>query len=103
VWLTKKSKLYKKFIQKYSLILHNKNIFMYTAKELDNETSYTYFGARYYDIKLGETGGFLDIYDFDIKKGVEHIPRNIATWIGKQIAGKGTSYNIFYYGIGKVK
>ncbi|HOJ25508.1 MAG TPA: hypothetical protein PK081_09640 [Bacteroidales bacterium] len=55
------------------------------------------------DIQLGETGGFLDRYDFDIKKGVEHIPRNIATWIGKQIAGQGTSYNIFYYGIGKVK
>ncbi|HOU82770.1 MAG TPA: RHS repeat-associated core domain-containing protein, partial [Bacteroidales bacterium] len=25
---------------------------MYTAKELDNETSYTYFGARYYDSEL---------------------------------------------------
>ncbi|MDD3629577.1 MAG: hypothetical protein PHF55_00920 [Bacteroidales bacterium] len=25
---------------------------MYTAKELDNETSYTYFGARYYDADL---------------------------------------------------
>jgi hypothetical protein len=77
--------------------------YKFTAKELDNETSYTYFRARYYDIKHGETGGFLDIYDFDIKKGVEHIPRNITTWIGKQIAGQGTSYNIFYYGIGKVK
>jgi len=55
------------------------------------------------DVQLGETGGFLDRYDFDIKKGVEHIPRNIATWIAKQIAGQGTSYNIFYYGIGKVK
>ncbi|HOV55704.1 MAG TPA: RHS repeat-associated core domain-containing protein, partial [Bacteroidales bacterium] len=25
---------------------------MYIAKELDNETSYTYFGARYYDADL---------------------------------------------------
>nr|MBP8947140.1 type IV secretion protein Rhs [Bacteroidales bacterium] len=25
---------------------------MFTAKELDNETSYTYFGARYYDSEL---------------------------------------------------
>ncbi|HNY75352.1 MAG TPA: M91 family zinc metallopeptidase [Bacteroidales bacterium] len=25
---------------------------MYTAKELDNETNYTYFGARYYDSEL---------------------------------------------------
>ncbi|HOB27459.1 MAG TPA: RHS repeat-associated core domain-containing protein, partial [Bacteroidales bacterium] len=25
---------------------------MFTAKELDNETSYTYFGARYYDADL---------------------------------------------------
>ncbi|HOV56228.1 MAG TPA: RHS repeat-associated core domain-containing protein [Bacteroidales bacterium] len=25
---------------------------MNTAKELDNETSYTYFGARYYDADL---------------------------------------------------
>ena len=25
---------------------------MFTAKELDNETNYTYFGARYYDADL---------------------------------------------------
>jgi RHS repeat-associated protein len=30
----------------------NENIFMNTSKELDNETSYTYFGARYYDSEL---------------------------------------------------
>ncbi|MDI6834036.1 MAG: RHS repeat-associated core domain-containing protein, partial [Bacteroidales bacterium] len=28
------------------------NIFMHTAKELEKETSYTYFGARYYDSEL---------------------------------------------------
>jgi len=55
------------------------------------------------DIKLGGTGGFLDKYNFDYKKGVTNIPRNIATWIGEQRAGKGTIYNIFTYGIGKVK
>ncbi len=55
------------------------------------------------DIKLGGTRGFIDRYDFDNKKGVKNIPRNIATWIGKQIAGKGTSYNIYNYGVGKVK
>jgi len=47
-----------KIIQKYSLILPNKNIFMITAKELYNETSYTYFGARYYDSELS---GWLSI------------------------------------------
>ncbi|HOJ25418.1 MAG TPA: RHS repeat-associated core domain-containing protein, partial [Bacteroidales bacterium] len=26
--------------------------YKFTAKELDNETSYTYFGARYYDNDL---------------------------------------------------
>ena len=26
--------------------------YKFTAKELDNETSYTYFGARYYDSEL---------------------------------------------------
>ncbi|HRC79633.1 MAG TPA: hypothetical protein PLK25_08005 [Bacteroidales bacterium] len=26
--------------------------YKFTAKELDNETSYTYFGARYYDSDL---------------------------------------------------
>ncbi|HOS20727.1 MAG TPA: hypothetical protein PLV79_05845, partial [Bacteroidales bacterium] len=31
---------------KNSLILPNKNIFMITAKELDNETNYTYLGAN---------------------------------------------------------
>jgi hypothetical protein len=76
---------------------------MHKANELEKETSYTYFGAIYYDIMHGGIGGFLDRYDFDNKKGVENIPRNIATWIGKQIAGRGTSYNIFNYGIGKVK
>ena len=34
-------------MHKFSLILPNKNIFMITAKELDNETNYTYFGASY--------------------------------------------------------
>ena len=26
--------------------------YKFTAKELDNETSYTYFGARYYDSEI---------------------------------------------------
>jgi RHS repeat-associated protein len=54
-------------------------------------------------IKLGGTGGLLDIYDFDYKSGVKNIPRNIDTWIGKQRAGRGTGYDIFNYGTGTVK
>ena len=54
-------------------------------------------------IKLGGAGKLLDKYNFDYKGGVTNIPRNIATWIGKQKAGKGTSYNIFNYGTGTVK
>jgi len=54
-------------------------------------------------IKLGGKNGFLDKYDFDYKEGVKNIPRNIATWIGEKVAGKGTGYTIFNYGIGKVK
>ena len=55
------------------------------------------------NVKLGGTGGLLDIYDFDYKAGIRNIPRNLATWIGQQKAGNGTSYNIFNYGTGKVK
>ncbi|MDD2594120.1 MAG: RHS repeat-associated core domain-containing protein, partial [Bacteroidales bacterium] len=32
--------------------------YKFTAKELDNETSYTYFGARYYDSELS---GWLNV------------------------------------------
>jgi RHS repeat-associated protein len=38
----------------YVLVLFSKfdTRYKFTAKELDNETSYTYFGARYYDSEL---------------------------------------------------
>jgi RHS repeat-associated protein len=38
----------------YVLVLYSKfdTRYKFTAKELDNETSYTYFGARYYDSEL---------------------------------------------------
>ena len=47
---------------------------------------------------LRQWGGLLDKYDFDYKKG--RTGRNVATWLGKTVAGKGTSYNIFNYGTG---
>jgi hypothetical protein len=65
VWLTNKSKLYKKFIQKYLLILPNKKYyFMHTTKELENKTSYKYFGARYYDSELS---GWLSVDAYSSK------------------------------------
>ena len=38
----------------YVLVLYSEfdSRYKFTAKELDNETSYTYFGARYYDSEL---------------------------------------------------
>lgn len=52
-------------------------------------------------VKLGGTKGLLDRYDFDYQKG--RLGRNIATRIGENIAGKGTPYNIFNYGVGSFK
>lgn len=52
-------------------------------------------------IKLGGAGGLLDKYDFDYQKG--RTGRNAATWLGKQVAGEGTGYNIFNYGTGILK
>lgn len=49
-------------------------------------------------VKLGGAGGLLDKYDFDYQKG--RTGRNIATWLGKTVAGSGTGYNIFNYGTG---
>ncbi|RZJ91411.1 MAG: hypothetical protein EOO20_05140 [Chryseobacterium sp.] len=54
-------------------------------------------------IKLGGARGVLDKYDFDYKSGAKNIPRNIATWIGEQKAGKGTGFTIYNYGTGRLK
>ncbi len=43
----------------------------------------------------------IDEYDFDHQKG--RFFRNIATKIGEKVAGKGTSYIIYGYGLGSVK
>jgi hypothetical protein len=49
-------------------------------------------------VKLGGANGLLDTYNFDMQQG--RTARNAATWIGKQLAGVGTDYNIFNYGKG---
>lgn len=49
-------------------------------------------------VKLGGKDGLLDRYDFDYQDG--RTGRNLATWLGKQVAGEGTGYPIFNYGIG---
>jgi hypothetical protein len=55
------------------------------------------------DIRLGGSGGLLDIYDFNYKSGIKNVPRNVATWIGEKNAGKGVEFNIYNYGTGNVK
>lgn len=52
-------------------------------------------------VRIGNKNGLLDIYDFDMQRGRGF--RNIATQIGSMVAGKGTPFNIYYYGQGKVK
>ncbi|GEM_PF-751658 len=49
--------LYMQYLFLYEQYISQRNIkfdsrYKFTAKELDNETSYTYFGARYYDSEL---------------------------------------------------
>jgi len=49
---------------------------------------------------LGREDGYLDTYDFEYHSG--RYMRNVATWIGRQVAGDGTAYKIFNYGFSKV-
>ncbi|SNA72387.1 hypothetical protein DK150_260003 [Flavobacterium psychrophilum] len=55
-------------------------------------------------VTLGKNG-FLDRYDFDQKENnsVGRVIRNIGTVIGETFAGKGTGYDIYTYGKGKVE
>jgi hypothetical protein len=57
------------------------------------------------DVTLGGKNGYLDLYDFDQKKGngtVSRWARNVGTTIGEYNAGKGTGYIIYNYGKGKI-
>lgn len=45
--------------------------------------------------------GKLDTYDFDYQKG--RYFRNFATWVGKNVAGEGQSYDIYTYGTARLK
>jgi RHS repeat-associated protein len=51
-------------------------------------------------VEIGQNNK-IDVYDFDQQKGRTF--RNIATKIGETLAGKGTAYTIYGYGIGIVK
>ena len=53
-------------------------------------------------VKLGGVNGLLDNYGFEMHKG-RSVFRNMATRIGRVVAGKGVSYNIYNYNNGKVK
>ncbi|MBX7046520.1 MAG: RHS repeat-associated core domain-containing protein [Ignavibacteria bacterium] len=37
--------------------------YRFTGKERDNETGYDYFGARYYDSRIGRWGGVEPLYE----------------------------------------
>ena len=52
-------------------------------------------------IKLGLNNGKLDTYDFDYQEG--RYFRNFATWVGKNVAGEGQSYDIYTYGTARLK
>jgi RHS repeat-associated protein len=58
-------------------------------------------------VKLGDSNGHLDTYDFDIKENKNNNfkigLRNFGTRIGRAVAGKGTAYKIYTYGTGTVK
>ena len=45
---------------------------------------------------------FNDIYDFEMHGGILNLPRDIATKIGKVVAGEGKSYKIQIYGSKKL-
>jgi hypothetical protein len=51
--------------------------------------------------KIGNANNLIDNYGFEMQEGRTF--RNFATKIGEAVAGKGTSYNIYGYGYGKVK
>lgn len=42
--------------------------YRFTGKERDNETNYDYFGARYYDARIGRWGGVEPFLDKNISK-----------------------------------
>ncbi|PWG77917.1 RHS repeat domain-containing protein, partial [Pararcticibacter amylolyticus] len=52
-------------------------------------------------VRLGGDNGVLDIYDFDYQKG--RTGRNVATWMGKTVAGEGAGYTIYNYGMSHLK
>ncbi len=52
-------------------------------------------------VRLGNKNGLLDVYNFDVQNG--RVFRNFATQLGSILAGKGITFNIFYYGSGKIK
>lgn len=53
-------------------------------------------------VRLGNQNNRIDIYDFDFHKGGSRF-RNFATSVGAFVAGKGVSYEIRGYGLGKVQ
>lgn len=72
----------------------------FTGKERDNETSYDYFGARYYDSRIGRWGGvepllnnFIDVspYVYSINQPLNFLDPN-----GKKVRISGDSPNDIY-------
>lgn len=48
---------------------------------------------------------FADRYDFDIKSSWNPLVllRNVETWIGSCVAGKGKPFDIYFYGTKKIQ
>ena len=71
----------------------NNTKYKYTGKERDNENNYDYFGARYYDSRIGRWGGVEPLYD----KYVNATPYNYAMLnpiIAVDINGKDAAVTI---------
>jgi RHS repeat-associated protein len=64
-------------------------MYKFTGKERDNESSYDYFGARYYDSKIGRWGGvdslFMKHYDFNTYNYAIDNPLRYIDPDGKQV------------------
>jgi hypothetical protein len=52
-------------------------------------------------VRIGNTSGLIDRYDFDMQPG--RTARNVATSIGGRVAGQGTPFNIYGYGQGQLQ
>jgi len=50
--------------------------------------------------QLGAKNGLLDIYNFEYHP--RRYMRNVATWLGRIVAGQGTPYKIYGHGYGIV-